>query len=99
MATPTKKLKPLSHLKKTDKGSIHHVEIHPAKNSKGGQAFRTLIQRNRPAAQQAAMDKGGPYVPSPEPEETLHEDGQDMLDHVGRTYGVKAEDDGDEDED
>lgn len=86
-------------MKNTAKGTIHHMEIHPAKNSSGGQAFMTTVHRNRPAAVQAKMDAGGSYMPSPEPEQTLHEDGQDMIDHVHNTFGIKPEDDGDGDDD
>lgn len=95
-----KKTKPLSHLRDSSKGSIHHVEIHPAKNSAGKAAFITRIHRNRPKADEDAMAKGGPYIPEPKPEETVHEDGQDMLDHVANTYGIKqdADEDGDADD-
>ena len=85
---PRPNAKPLSRLKNTSKGSIHHLEIHPAKNSRGGQAFITSIHRNPPPSQP------GQFTPSQPPEETPHEDGQDMLDHVGSTFGIKPEDDG-----
>jgi hypothetical protein len=92
-------VKSAKSLKNTAKGTIHHMEITPAKNSHGGQAFISRIHRNRPADVQAKMDAGGPYTPSPEPEETLHDDGQDMVDHVHNTFGIKPEDDGDGDDD
>ncbi len=98
------KTKPLSHLKDKSKGSIHHMEIHPALNSKGKLAFTTRIHRNRPSAAQAKMDAGGNYTPEPPPEETVHEQPEDMMNHVGKTFGVKPqaeepdEDDQDEEE-
>ena len=98
MATKSK-TKPISHLKDKSKGSVNHVEIHPARNSSGGMGFITRIHRNRPPAQEAAMQSGGPYMPPPEPTETVHEDGGDMLEHVGKHLGVQPEaaDSGDED--
>jgi len=98
MSKKLKSLKSLASLKNSAKGSIDHVSIHPAKNSQGGQGFITHIHRNRPAAAQASMEKGGPYVQPPEPEETVHEDGNDMLSHVANTYGIKPENDGDADD-
>lgn len=93
MATKTK---PLSRLRDKSKGAIHHMEIHPATNSKGGRAFLTKTIRHPPKG------KTGPgmgyYGPPADPEETVHEDGQDMVDHVGRTFGVQPDDDGDEDD-
>lgn len=36
----------------------------------------------------------------PVPEETVHEDAPDMVDHVGRSFGVQADDgDADDEED
>lgn len=100
MATKSK-TKPLARLKNTSKGSIHHVEIHPAKNSDGSLGLITRIHRNRPPAQEAAMAQGGPYQPQPDPEETIHEDPQDGMQHVGQALGVPQqqapEPDGDED--
>jgi hypothetical protein len=96
-----KKPKPLSRLKNSAKGEIHHVEIHPAKNSRGGRAFLTKTFRKPTASAQAQADKAGKYMPeSSLDNETVHEDGADMLAHVGNTYGVKPPaDDGDGDED
>lgn len=91
------KTKPLSALRDKSKGTVSHVTIHPATNSKGGMGFITHTHRFRPEAQQAAMDAGGPYTPAPEPLETPHEDGQDMLDHVGKQLGVQPDADMDED--
>lgn len=85
------KTKPISHLKDKSRGAIHHIEIHPAKNSSGGMGFITHVHRNRPPAQEAAMQAGGPYMSPPEPEQTVHEDGQDMMDHVGGQLGVQPE--------
>ncbi len=85
------KTKPLSHLADKNRGAVHHIEIHPARNSSGGMGFITRIHRNRPPAAEAAMQSGGPYTPSPEPQETVHEDGGDMMDHVGKQLGVPAE--------
>ncbi len=90
----TKKMKPLSALRNKSKGAVHHVEIHPATNSRGGQAFLTKTVRHPPKGH---TNPGMGYAPPPEPEETVHEDGQDMMDHVGRTFGVQN-DDGDEDD-
>ena len=81
-------------LKDPLRGTIHHMEIHPAQNSAGGKAFITSLHRNPPEAAQQAMDAGGAYAWPPEPEQVPHEDGQDMLQHVGNTFGVKpAQDD------
>jgi hypothetical protein len=92
---------PMAKMAATDKGSIHHIEIHPAKNSTGGMGFRTMVHRNRPAAAQKMTDAGH-YVSPPEPEETVHEDPQDMLDHLAKSYGVPNDpdsgDEGDENE-
>ena len=89
MSMPKPKLRPLSALKNKLKGPLHHVEIHPAKNSDGSQAFLSQIHRGRTPQAQAAMDAGGPYTPAPPPEETQHPDGQDMMQHVGKALGVK----------
>ena len=86
------KFKPLAKLRNSAKGAIDHLEIRPAKNSRGGKGFITRIHRHPAPAAVAAMAKGGPYTPPPPPEEVPHEDGQDMLDHVGRTFGVKPDD-------
>lgn len=88
------KAKPLSRLRDKAKGKIHHIEIHPAKNSRGGQAYITKTYRHP-----AGEDKPGQYRPMPEPEETPHEDGEDMIDHVRRSYGVKPEMDDEEEGD
>jgi len=99
MATSKSRLKPLARMKDASKGSLHHIEIHPARNSKGGPAFITSVHRNRPAAQQAAMDAGGPYQEAPKPEQFAHEDQPGMVDHVDRlTGGSPAADEPDGDE-
>jgi hypothetical protein len=93
------KMKSLARMKDASKGTIHHIEIHPALNAKGGPAFVTRVHRNRPAAQQAAMDKGGPYMAEPQPEEYAHEDQPGMVDHVDAlTGGNPAADEPDGDE-
>lgn len=95
-----KTMKSLSRMKNSDVGSIDHMEIHPAKNSKGGRAFLTKTFRNRPPAAQAAMDQGGPYTPPPQPDEVQHQDANDMASHVASTFGANPpENDGDADED
>ena len=83
------KTKPLSLLRNSAKGTIHHLEITPAKNSRGGQGFITRIHRHPPVGQ-----KPGPlgYVPPPPPEDVPHEDGKDMLAHAGRAFGIKPDD-------
>jgi hypothetical protein len=94
MKAPSKaKTKPLSRLKNTSKGKIHHVEIHPAKNSDGSLGLITRIHRHPP--QQAP---GAPYQQPPEPEETIHEDPQDGMDHVGQALGVPQEPDEDDEQ-
>jgi hypothetical protein len=99
------KTKPLAGLRNTAKGEIHHMEIHPAKNSAGGQAFITRTFRKPAPAEQAAADKAGRYLPDfrEDGNGTPHEDGQDMLDHVAKSYGIKPgagdDDDMDDDED
>ncbi len=100
----TAKKKPLSRLKNTSKGPIHHVEIHPAKNSRGGRAFITRIYRKPTPAAQAAADKLGRYLPDqtldPSQDEHVHDDGQEMLGHVAKLHGIApANDDGDADDD
>ena len=90
-----KKVK-LSRLKNTAKGPIHHIEIRPAKNAAGKRAFVTMIHREHPPAVQAAADKNGKFLPPPTPEETLHDDGNDMLDHVANSYGIQREPDEDD---
>ena len=92
------KMKPLSRLRNGAKGKIRHVEIHPGKNSDGSQAFRTVIHREHPPEMQKQMEDAGRYMPDPPPDETLHEDGQDMLDHVARACNIKRGAGGDEDE-
>jgi hypothetical protein len=95
-----KKMKPLSHLKNTAKGEIHHMEIHPAQNSAGKLAFLTRTMRKPAPAMQAANDAQGRYTPeySQDGADAVHENGNDMLAHVGNTYGIKPEDDGDADD-
>ncbi len=93
------KTKPLASLRSKSKGEVDHVRIYPAKNSAGKLAFRTEVHRKHPAAAEEEMRKTGRYMPDPKPDETVHEDGEDMLDHVGRTYGIQHSPDGDEDED
>lgn len=87
------KTRSLSRLKDPLRGSIHHMEIHPAQNSAGGKAFITTLHRNPPAAAMQAQAQGGPYAQPPEPEQVPHETGGDMLNHVGNTFGVKPEPD------
>jgi hypothetical protein len=82
------KMKPLSMLKSKAKGSVHHVELHPAQHSDGSQAFTTMVHRNRLPAAQSAMDAGGPYTPTPEPEETQHPDYPDAMNHIAKAFGV-----------
>lgn len=84
------KTKPLSHLRDKTKGPVHHITIHPARNSSGGQGFITRVHRDHPTAMKG-MQGGGPFLPLPEPQETVHEDGQDMLQHVGGQLGVQPE--------
>lgn len=97
---PASKTKPLAGMKNTGKGKIDHVRIYPAKNADGEQAFITHIHRHHPAAVEGTdRDAKGNYLPSPEPEQTVHDDGNDMLDHVANTYGIKPDNDADEGED
>ncbi|MGD0013106.1 MAG: hypothetical protein ABSD56_01585 [Bryobacteraceae bacterium] len=96
---PKKHTAPLSRLKNSAKGKIHHIEIHPAKTSGSQQGFITRIHREASPQAQAKMQAGGNYMPPPEPDETIHEDGQDMIDHVKRHLGIPDEQpDQDEDE-
>ncbi len=39
------------------------------------------------------------FVGPPPPEEAVHEDNKDMVNHVGRTFGVPDDGDQDDDED
>lgn len=90
MAKASSTKKPLARMRATDKGTIHHVEIHPAKNSDGSLGLITRIHRNRPASHDAAMAQGN-YMPPPEPEETIHEDPQDGMQHAANALGVQPE--------
>jgi hypothetical protein len=93
--------KTLAVLKNSAKGPIHHIEIHPAKNGHGQQAFITKVYRNHPKPVEDAAMKQGKYLPEPQPEQAVHEDGNDMLDHVAGAYGIpqdQGEPDGDEQE-
>lgn len=89
--------KSLASLKNTAKGEVSHMTIHPATNSKGGRAFTTRVHRTRPADAEAAMAKGGRYIPPPEPEETVHHNTKDMLAHVGKTFGAGDADEASQD--
>lgn len=75
------------------KGAVHTMQIHPATNSKGGLGFVTTKFRHPPKGKTAGMGFAAP----PAPEESVHESAPEMVDHVGRSFGVAA-DDGDEDE-
>jgi hypothetical protein len=90
--------RPLSSMRDPSKGSVSHVVITPAKNSRGGLGLITHVHRNRPAAQEAAMAAGGPYQPHPEPEQQIHEDPQDAMDHAANVLGVPQEPDNDVDD-
>jgi hypothetical protein len=100
MAT-TKKMKPLARMANSSKGPLHHIEIHPAQNSAGKQAFLTRMFRKPTPEAQAAADKMGKYLPESTQDgpDTAHEDGQDMVDHVGRMAGVQPQSDEDGDAD
>lgn len=99
-AAKTAKPKPLARLKNTAKGPIKHIVVRPAKNSKGGMGFISMTHRARPDADQAKMDAGGAYIPEPEPEEKMHDNGSEMLGHVAQSFGVPYDGDADdEDED
>ncbi len=102
MAKPSKsKLKPLSSMRDKKRGTLDHISIHPARNADGSQGYITRVHRNRSEEDEKAMRKpGAGYIPSPEPEETIHEDGVDMVDHVKRHLGIKDEEpeEGDEDQ-
>src|ERR1051326_9190278 len=99
MAAPARP-KPLSRLKHSGKGEIHHIEIHPAINSRGKRAFITRTFRKPSPAAQAAADKAGRYLPDQMMDaETPHEDGADMLQHVANSYGIPHPADEDEEED
>ena len=96
---PAAKLKPLGKLKNSAKGPIHHIEIYPAKNSDGSPGVTTKVHRSHPPEVEKEMAESGRFMPDPKPDETIHEDGQDMLGHVARSYGIKQEPDGDEADD
>jgi hypothetical protein len=101
-AYPKTKTKPLARLRNTAKGEIHHMEIHPAKNSAGGQGFITRTFRKPSASEQAAADQAGRFLPDfkEDGNGTPHEDGADMLGHLANSYGIKpAPDDADDADD
>lgn len=87
-----KKTRSLSRLRDKSKGALHTMQIHPAVNSKGGLGFVTRKLRHPPKG------PGMGYMLPPAPEETVHEDSGNMVDHVGRSFGVRPDDDGDADE-
>ncbi len=92
------KLKSLSRLKDLSRGPIHRLEIHPAQRTgRGKRAFVTRTLRDRSPAAQQAIDQGGAYTPEPAAEESVHDDQQGMLAHVGKAFGIAPEDDGDGD--
>ena len=88
----------LSAVGNTKRGKIRHMTIEPMKTGSGGQGFVSRTHFNRHPTQEAKMQAGGPYTPEPDPEEVMHPDGQDMVDHVKSKFGIK-DDDGDQDED
>ena len=91
---------PLSALQDRTKGPVHHIEIHPAKNGKGGRAFLTKVFRKPSKTAQANAAQTGAYLPDAALDgEYQHQDGNDMLDHMGRQLGIQPEDDGDADDD
>lgn len=96
MATKTKaKMKGLGSMRHSGKGPLHHIEIHPAKNSSGGTAFTTKVFRGRTPEQEKQNATGRGYVPEVSEDrdaETVHDDGVDMVDHVKGLTGVKDED-------
>ena len=97
MTNPKKHTAPLSRLKNSAKGNIHRLVILPAKTSGRGQGFITQIHREASPQALAQAQAKGNYAPPPEPEETIHQDGQDMIDHVKRHLGI-ADEEPDEDE-
>lgn len=89
-------LKKLGGLRDKSKGPVHSMHIHPATNSKGGLGFVTTKLRHPPKGQ---AGPGMGFVGPPPPEEAVHEDNKDMVNHVGRTFGVPDDGDQDDDED
>lgn len=87
-----KRIRSLSRLRDKSKGSVHTVQIHPATNSKGGLGFVTTKLRH-PAK---GKSPGIGYAAPPAPEEAVHESQPDMVDHVGRSFGVQPEEDDEE---
>jgi hypothetical protein len=96
-----KKPRSLSRLKNKAVGPVHRIEVHPAKNGRGGRGFITHTFRRHPdAGKPAPPGTGLGYMPPPPPEEAVHEDQPSMIDHVGRMAGVPASaDTGGDDED
>ena len=87
---------PLSRLKDSSRGPIHHIEIHTAKNAKGKRGFITRTFRKPTRAALAEGQKTGRYVPEATPDQdTVHPDAASMMAHVGKSYGMAQADDGD----
>ena len=96
-----KQIKSLKSLANTSKGEIHHMVIRPARNSAGKMGFITETHRKPSKQMQMQADAQGRYLPDSmqDQPDTAHEDGNDMLDHVGNQLAIAPEDnDGDGDD-